>query len=134
MLGERWVQAGLLASVDSPFVAAASHLVQNSLELVAGEAGRGGRTHAARAWLTRFTSPLPAPCPDADTELRQLLAYPLEETLASGAAAAVLGDNFQQVAAAVLDAHDSGALAEALGSGHDGYKARARVECSAGQG
>ncbi len=37
MVGGRWAATGLLACADSPFVAAAMALVQNSLELVAGE-------------------------------------------------------------------------------------------------
>lgn len=94
MVGGRWAASGLLARADSPFVAAALAIVQNSLELVA----------------------------DADTELRALLGYPLADTLASDAAKAVVDDNFQQIAQAVLEAYDSGDLAAALASGHDGYK------------
>ncbi|KAI7838189.1 hypothetical protein COHA_008037 [Chlorella ohadii] len=94
LVGGRWVASGLLARAESPFVAAALAIVQNSLELVA----------------------------DADRELRALLSYPLAETLGSEAAKAVVEDNFQQVAEAVLAAHDSGELAAAVASGHDGYK------------
>ncbi|EFN50451.1 hypothetical protein CHLNCDRAFT_29092, partial [Chlorella variabilis] len=51
-----------------------------------------------------------------------LLGYPLGETVAGEGAKAVLADNFQQVAQAVLQAYDGGELAAALASGHDGYK------------
>lgn len=37
LVGGRWVASGLLARAESPFVAAALAIVQNSLELVAGE-------------------------------------------------------------------------------------------------
>lgn len=57
MVGGRWVASGLLARADSPFVAAALTIVQNSLELVAGEPGcKGGRqgkpgcTGGSKAW------------------------------------------------------------------------------------
>lgn len=96
MIGERWAATGLLARPSSPFVAAAVQLLQNSLELVS----------------------------DADRELRALLAYPLEETLAGEAGQAQAADGLAEVAAAVLAAHESGELAAALQSGHDGYKAR----------
>lgn len=39
LVGGRWVASGLLARTDSPFVAAALTIVQNSLELVAGAGG-----------------------------------------------------------------------------------------------
>lgn len=42
LVGGRWVASGLLARAESPFVAAALAIVQNSLELVAGAWGRGG--------------------------------------------------------------------------------------------
>lgn len=59
---------------------------------------------------------------DADTQLLELLCYPLAETLAGEAGQAQVADGFKDIAAAVLAAHDSGELAAALGSGHDGYK------------
>mgnify|MGYP001810227562 CR=1 FL=1 len=93
MVGGRWVGSGLLASADSPFTTAALAMVQNSLELVAGEVGRGrgsagccgnkgpaqrssrevysSRRHS-RKWRTvgsgcavrrRRTLPLALPCP-----------------------------------------------------------------------
>ncbi|KAI3438090.1 hypothetical protein D9Q98_000532 [Chlorella vulgaris] len=94
MIGGGWAASGLLARTDSPFVAAALALVQNSLELVT----------------------------DADRELRALLSYPLAETVAGEGAKAVLADNFQQIAETVLAAYDSGDLAAALGSGEGGFK------------
>lgn len=86
MLGARWVEADLLSRADSPFVAASASLLFNSLELVS----------------------------DAEKELRDLVSYPFVETLASEEAAAVLEDNFEEVAAAVLAAYDSGELAQAV--------------------
>lgn len=94
MVGERWAESGLLARPASPFVSAAVAVVRASLELVG----------------------------DADAELRALLSYPLEETLASEAAKAVVDDAFAEVAGAVLAAHDSGELAAAAAAGHDGFK------------
>ena len=61
---------------------------------------------------------------DADRELRSLLAYPLEETLGCEEAAALLGGDLQEVAAALLAAHASGELAEAVQGGHDTFKVR----------
>jgi glutamyl-tRNA synthetase len=138
MIGGRWVACGLLKRPDSPFVAAALGLVQNSLEVVAGVAqlARLDFTQTISSRLRTVSPPrclLPASTvtsdsllsfgiADADGELRALLGYPLGETVGSDAAKAVLEDNFQEVAAAVLAAHDSGELATALGSGHDGYK------------
>ena len=55
-----------------------------------------------------------------------MLGYPLAETAASGSEefAAVKEDAFREVVDAVLAAHDSGALAEAVAGGPDGFKAR----------
>ncbi|KAG2490199.1 hypothetical protein HYH03_011326 [Edaphochlamys debaryana] len=94
MSGGHLVKAGLLAQPDSAFVRAAVKLVSKGVELVT----------------------------DVETEVRKLLAYPLEETLASAEAKAVLDDNFPEVANAVLAAYESGELAAALAKGHDGYK------------
>ena len=94
MVGARWAAAGLLAHPASPFVDAAVALVGNAMELVV----------------------------DADAELRSLLSYPFEETIGSEAAAAVLADSFEEVAAAVLAAYDSGDLMASVAAGHDGYK------------
>lgn len=103
-----WVESGLLRDdVDrsSPFVSAAVAMVKTSLELI----------------------------PDADEELRKVLSFPLEETLAAAAAvgddgkpgnaaaAAVLADNFAEIVSAVVAAYDSGDLATAAAS-NDAYK------------
>lgn len=90
-----WVSSGLLATADSPFARAAVAIVKTQLELVT----------------------------DGDAELRKLLSYPLADTLASDAAAPLLEDGFDEVARAVVDAADSGALAAAVAAGADGYKA-----------
>jgi glutamyl-tRNA synthetase len=94
MLGERWVEAGMLTKNASPFVSAVVGVVRNSLELV----------H------------------DADNELRDLLGYPLEETLSSEGAKAFVDDNLAEVVGAILASYDSGDLATAIAAGHDGYK------------
>lgn len=94
MVGQRWVDGGLLNKAASPFVSAAVAVVQNSLEVVT----------------------------DADAELAALLGYPLEETLASEAAKSVVEDGFVEVARAVLAGYDSGELTEAVGAGPDGFK------------
>jgi len=94
MLGQLWVDCGLLKSTSSPFVDAASLVISGSLELLT----------------------------DAETELRSLMAYPLEETLASEGAKAFIDDGLKDVVTAVLAAHDSSDLATAIASGHDGFK------------
>lgn len=94
MLGELWVAAGILNNVSSPFVSAAVKIVRNSLELLS----------------------------DGEKELRGLLSYPLEETLASEPAQSVVSDNFEELATAVLESFDSGELQQAIAAGHDGYK------------
>lgn len=103
-----WVESGLMAAAtdaaSSPLVSAAVALFKTSLELVT----------------------------DADSELRKVLSFPLEETLANAAAAegdenrnaaaaAVLADNFAEIASAVVSAYDSGELAQAVSS-PEGYK------------
>lgn len=60
--------------------------------------------------------------PDADKELKEYLAYPLEATMASPEVADVVSDDFPQVANAALQAYESGKLQEALESGADGFK------------
>lgn len=94
MLGGHWVETGLLSRTASPFIDAVVAVVRSSLELVA----------------------------DADKELRALLSYPLEETLSSEGAKSVVEDGFAEVAAAVVAAYESGELASAVASGHDGFK------------
>lgn len=94
MLGECWVKCGLLNKEASPFVAEATSIVQNSLERIN----------------------------DGEKELRDLLGYPLKETLDSEAARSVLEDGFAEVASTVLSAYESGEITEAIGQGPDGYK------------
>lgn len=94
MLGQLWVASGLLSNASSPFVSAAVKIVRNSLELLS----------------------------DAEKELKGLLSYPLEETLASEPAQNIVADNFEEVATAVLGSFDSGELQQAIAAGHDGYK------------
>lgn len=92
-----WVESGLMSPgadvASSPLVSAAVSLLKTSLELVT----------------------------DADSELRKVLSFPLEETLANAAAAegeesrnaaaaAVLADDFAQVVGAVVAAFDAGEL------------------------
>lgn len=89
------VQAGLLKSADSAFAKATLKIVVKNLELVA----------------------------DGEAEVRKLLAYPFEETVASADAKAVLDDNFGEVVAAVLRSYASGEVEAALKQGHEGYKA-----------
>jgi glutamyl-tRNA synthetase len=90
-----WRASGLLKSgPDSPFVRAAAAMVRSSLELLG----------------------------DADAEVRNVLSYPLAETVADPKAAPILEDDFAQVVAAVVAAHESGALTAAVGGGVDGFK------------
>ena len=90
-----WVESGLMTAgadvASSPLVSASVALFKTSLEVVT----------------------------DADSELRRVLSFPLEETLA--AAAAVLADNFAELVSAVVGAYDSGDLAGAISS-PEGYK------------
>lgn len=65
--------------------------------------------------------------PDAETELRTYLSYPLEETLASEKAAEVVADDIREVADAVLAAYDSGALLAGVKDSPDGFKVRSSL-------
>jgi hypothetical protein len=70
MVADVWTKSGLLAKADSPFVRGAVAALKNSLELVV----------------------------DADEQLREILAYPLEATIASDEKAQpLLEDNFAEV-------------------------------------
>lgn len=70
MLAEAWAASGLLARRESRFVAAAAALLKGSLELVT----------------------------DADTQLREVLGYPLRRTMEGDEKVAeVLADNFTEV-------------------------------------
>lgn len=65
-----WVESGLLAKADSPFVRRAVDILKNALELIV----------------------------DAETQLRELLDYPLEASISNDEkVAAVLEDNFAEV-------------------------------------
>ena len=96
-----WVESGLMTAgadvASSPLVSAAVSLLKTSLEVVT----------------------------DADSELRKVLSFPLEETLAAAAAAegdegrnaaaaAVLADDFAQIVGAVVAAYDAGELSGAM--------------------
>lgn len=94
MIGGNLVSEGVVNKSGTPFVDAVIQLVCKNVELVS----------------------------DAGALVRSLLAYPLTETLSTPEAKSVVDDNFKEVAQAVIDAHDSGALATALQGGHDGYK------------
>lgn len=94
MIGGQWVASGLLKKAESQFVRAAVATARTSLELI----------------------------PDADAELLGLLSYPLEETLTSEAAKAVVTDGFATFAATVVASYDAGELATAIAGGHNGYK------------
>jgi glutamyl-tRNA synthetase len=84
LVGEHLAKQGLVSSADAPFVAAAVELMQGTLELVQ----------------------------DATRELTRYVAYPLAAMLATGEAQEVVEDNFLEIAAAVVEAHESGALQE----------------------
>lgn len=94
MLGECWVNAGILTKESSPFVTEAARIVQSSLEKLN----------------------------DGEDELRNLLGYPLLETLSSEAAQPFIEDGFGEVASAVVSAYESGELNEALQDGAAGFK------------
>ncbi|GFH06965.1 non-discriminatory gln-glu-trna synthetase, partial [Haematococcus lacustris] len=94
LVGQELVAAQVLRSVDTPFARAAIKMVAKNLELASESVGA----------------------------LSSLLAYPLEETIASPEAQAVMKDDFKQVVDAVLAAQASGELSAALSKGHDGYK------------
>lgn len=65
-----WIESGLLAKADSAFVHAATSILKNSLELIV----------------------------DANTQLRELLDYPLEASIANDRkVASVIEDNFAEV-------------------------------------
>lgn len=59
---------------------------------------------------------------DAEKELRDILSFPLEETLGSEGCKEVVADNFKEIANEVLAAYDSGELGTAVEGGHEGFK------------
>eukprot|EP00897_Mesotaenium_endlicherianum_P002350 jgi/Mesen1/2142/ME000152S01227 len=89
MLGEHWHKEGLVSQPEGPFINEAVELVKASLHIVDSEG------------------------------LQKLLHYPLRETLTSADAAPVVSDNLEEVAQALLAAHESGALQAAVKGGHD---------------
>jgi hypothetical protein len=54
--------------------------------------------------------------------IRNFLAYPLEETLASEDAKPFMEDNLKEVVEAIVMAADSGDLEAAVKGGHDAFK------------
>ncbi|MEW5305233.1 MAG: hypothetical protein WDW36_007789 [Sanguina aurantia] len=88
------VAAGLIASTDSPFAVAVTKLVSKNLELI----------------------------PDAEVELRKLLAYPFQQTLVTEDAVPLVADNMKEVVDALLAAYDSGELKTAVDGGADVFK------------
>lgn len=94
MIAAALVEAGLARSTDSAFATGAAAMVAKSLERLG----------------------------DAPAEVSKVLAYPLEQTLASEEVKPVLEDDFKSVVDAVLAADASGELAAAIQAGHDGFK------------
>ncbi|KAF6253056.1 non-discriminatory gln-glu-trna synthetase [Scenedesmus sp. NREL 46B-D3] len=93
-IGEALVAAGVLSDASSAFAAAVSSLVKGSVDMLGDAAG----------------------------QVPQLLGYPLSETVQSDDFKPIQEDNFLEVAAAVLAAHDSGDLAAAIAGGRDTFK------------
>ena len=94
MVGALWTEKGILKSASSPFVDAAASLMSDSLELVI----------------------------DSIDELKNLLSYPIEETLASEGGKRIVEDGLKEIVEAVLASYDNGELATAVQSGHDSFK------------
>lgn len=94
MIGERWVQAGILSRADEDFVKAAVDLVKGGVELVT----------------------------DYEEGLKRLLDYPLAETLASVDGRTVVEDNLKEMADVVLASYEDGSLQEAIQGGHDTWQ------------
>eukprot|EP00882_Tetradesmus_deserticola_P021836 GHRQ01023643.1.p1 GENE.GHRQ01023643.1~~GHRQ01023643.1.p1 ORF type:complete len:549 (+),score=257.70 GHRQ01023643.1:217-1863(+) len=93
-ISEALVAAGVLSDASSAFAAAVSKLVKGSVDMLG----------------------------DAAAQVPPLLGYPLSETVQSEGFKPIQDDNFLEVAAAVLAAHDSGDLAAAVAGGHDTFK------------
>lgn len=94
ILGERWKITGLLVDSEGSFVKEATELLKDGIELVT----------------------------DADTVLSNLLAYPLDSTLASAEGKPIVEDKLCDMAASLLSAYDSGELIEALKEGPAGWQ------------
>lgn len=86
-------EGGPLRSADTPFAKAAVNIVKNSLEVLSS----------------------------ADDELRAVLSYPLEATLASDDFKPIGEDGFGDIVAAVLAAADSGELEKGVKEQGHGY-------------
>jgi len=109
-----WMNGQILRSLPDDEV---SSLVREHLAATGRVAADGGA--AAAAWsadvagVAKKSLSLVA---DAGAEVDALLAYPLQETLASGEVNDVVADGLGDVAAAVLAAWDDGSLAAACAS------------------
>ena len=101
MVAAKAVEQGIVKSADSPFILAAIKLVRGNLELVS----------------------------DAESHIRSLLSYPLEETAASEDAKAFVDDNIKEVLDAVIASADAGELQTAVKGGHDTFKVRGGEMC-----
>mmetsp|Transcript_30628 Transcript_30628/g.99574 ORF Transcript_30628/g.99574 Transcript_30628/m.99574 type:complete len:549 (-) Transcript_30628:124-1770(-) len=87
-----WTQSGLVAAdseASEAFTAAGVDLVITAIDLVN----------------------------EAEPELLNILAYPLEETAASGKADKIFDDDFEQIVDAVVNAHEAGELQQAVADG-----------------
>uniref|UniRef100_A0A383VW33 glutamate--tRNA ligase n=1 Tax=Tetradesmus obliquus TaxID=3088 RepID=A0A383VW33_TETOB len=93
-IADALVAGGVLADASSAFAAAMASLVKGSVDMLG----------------------------DAAAQVPALLGYPLAETVQSEEFKPIQEDNFLEVAAAVLAAHDSGDLAAAVAGGHDTFK------------
>mmetsp|Transcript_43703 Transcript_43703/g.109640 ORF Transcript_43703/g.109640 Transcript_43703/m.109640 type:complete len:580 (-) Transcript_43703:156-1895(-) len=89
MVGGMLQEKGLLKDAQSPFARAFVAMVSNMLELVT----------------------------DAEPELASLLAYPLEETVASDACKPIVEDNLKELADVVLAKYDAGELETTIKEG-----------------
>lgn len=94
MCGEFWERDGILTECEGPFVEDAVHVLKGGLEVVS-DAGKG---------------------------LKDLLSYPLEESLQRSEAKEIVEDNLREVADAILTAYDNGELQDAIKGGHDSWQ------------
>ena len=82
LISAQLLDSGLLTAADAAFTSAAARMVAEKVELVN----------------------------DAEPLIRDALLYPLEETMASEAAAPIIADGFVEVAQAVVDAYKANEL------------------------
>eukprot|EP00210_Caulerpa_lentillifera_P009538 g9096.t1 len=85
-LCEIWTRDGVLSATSGPFIDAAVHLAQDSIELLN----------------------------DATNRLKSLFVYPLSETLASEEAQSLLEDNMREVFEIILDDYQTGVLQKSI--------------------